>query len=89
LPQSAFFGLSPSYYGLEMHNKPQEVSPVQRPTQNDPGLRSNRKYFMPSTLAEAMAKLLENTSNEGLHLVKSILERGTHVLGNVWKLAQT
>ena len=53
------------------------------------GLRSNRKYFMPSTLAEAMAKLLENTSNEGLHLVKSILERGTHVLGNVWKLAQT
>lgn len=39
---------------------------------------------MPSTLAEAMAKLLENTSNEGLHLVKSILDRGTHVLGNVW-----
>ena len=39
---------------------------------------------MPSTLAEAMAKLLENTSNEGLHLVKSILERGSHVLGNVW-----
>ena len=48
------------------------------------GLRSNRRYFMPSTLAEAMAKLLENTSNEGLHLVKSILDRGTHVLGNVW-----
>ena len=39
---------------------------------------------MPSTLAEAMAKLLANTSNEGLHLVKSILDRGTHVLGNVW-----
>ena len=48
------------------------------------GLRSNRRYFMPPTLAEAMAKLLENTSNEGLHLVKSILDRGTHVLGNVW-----
>ena len=48
------------------------------------GLRSNRKYFMPSTLAEAMVKLLENTSNEGLHLVKGILERGSHVLGNVW-----
>ena len=29
---------------------------------------------MPSTLAEAMAKLLENTSNEGLHLVKGILD---------------
>ena len=25
---------------------------------------------MPSTLAEAMAQLLQNTSNEGLHLVK-------------------
>ena len=35
------------------------------------GLRSNRKYFMPSTLAEAMAKLLENTSNEDIHLVKT------------------
>jgi len=41
------------------------------------GLRSNRRYFMPSTLAEAMAKLLDNTSNEGLQLVKSILDRGT------------
>ena len=39
------------------------------------GLRSNRRYFMPSTLAEAMAQLLENTSNEGLHLAKSILTR--------------
>jgi hypothetical protein len=48
------------------------------------GLRSNRKYFMPSNLAEAMAKLLDNTSNEGLQVVKSILDRGTHVLGNVW-----
>ena len=55
------------------------------------GLRSNRRYFMPSTLAEAMVQLLENTSNEGLHLVKSILARGTHVLGNVWtdQLMQT
>jgi hypothetical protein len=46
---------------------------------------------MPSTLAEAMVQLLENTSNEGLHLVKSILARGTHVLGNVWtdQLMQT
>ena len=37
-----------------------------------------------------MVKLLENTSNEGLHLVKDILERGSHILGNVWtdQLAQ-
>jgi len=55
------------------------------------GLRSNRRYFMPSTLAEAMVQLLENTSNEGLHLVKHILARGAHVLGNVWtdQLMQT
>ena len=93
LPQLAFFGLSHSYYGLEMRNRPQEVLLVQRPMRNGPdsyclpnkhGLRSNRRYFMPSTLAEAMAQLLENTSNEGLHLVKSILTRGTHVLGPVW-----
>ena len=48
------------------------------------GLRSNRKYFMPTNLAEAMAKLLNNTSNEGLQVVKGILDRGAHVLGNVW-----
>ena len=55
------------------------------------GLRSKRRYFMPSTLAEAMVQLLENTSNEGLHLVKHILARGAHVLGNVWteQLMQT
>ena len=43
-----------------------------------------------SKAAEAIAKLLENTSNKGLHLVKGILERGSHVLGNVWtdQLAQ-
>ena len=48
------------------------------------GLRSNRKYFRPSNLAEAMAKLLDNTSNEGLQVVKGILDRGAHVLGTVW-----
>ena len=48
------------------------------------GLRSNRTYFMPSNLAEAMIKLLEDTANEGLTLVKNILARGEHVLGNMW-----
>ena len=48
------------------------------------GLRSNRTYFMPSNLAEAMIKLLEDTANEGLALVKNILARGEHVLGNMW-----
>ena len=31
-----------------------------------------------------MAKLLDNTSNEGLQMVKSILDKGTPVLGSVW-----
>ena len=48
------------------------------------GLRSNRTYFMPSNLAEAMIKLLEDTANEGLTIVKNILARGEHVLGNMW-----
>ena len=48
------------------------------------GLRSNRTYFMPSNLSEAMSKLLENTAGEGLKRVQSILSKGDHVLGNVW-----
>ena len=47
------------------------------------GLRSNRTYFMPSNLAEAMIKLLEDTANEGLTLAKDILARGEHMLGNM------
>ena len=41
------------------------------------------RYFMPSNLAEAMIKLLEDTANEGLTLVKGILARGDHILGNM------
>ena len=48
------------------------------------GLRSNRTYFMPSNLAEAMSKLLENTAGGGLKRVQSILSKGDHVLGSVW-----
>ena len=39
---------------------------------------------MPSNLAEAMIKLLEDTANEGLTLAKDILARGEHILGNMW-----
>ena len=42
------------------------------------GLRSNRTYFMPSNLAEAMVKLLADTANDGLVLAKDILSRGEH-----------
>ena len=48
------------------------------------GIRSNKTYFMPSNLAEAMIKLLEDTANDGLRLVKNILTKGDHILGNVW-----
>ena len=46
LPQLAFFGLSPSYYGLEMHNRPQEVLLVRRPTRNCPD-----SYSLPNNTA--------------------------------------
>jgi hypothetical protein len=39
---------------------------------------------MPSNLAEAMMKLLADTSNDGLVLAKDILSRGEHQVGNVW-----
>ena len=48
------------------------------------GLRSNRTYFMPSNLAEAMIRLLQETSNQGLDQVKNILDKGDHALGNMW-----
>ena len=44
----------PSYYGLEMHNKPQEVSPVQCPMQND-----TSSYSLPNnTASEATGNIL-------------------------------
>ena len=48
------------------------------------GLCSNRMYFMPSNLAGAMIQLLEDTANDGLRLVKNILAKGEHGVGNVW-----
>ena len=48
------------------------------------GLRSNRNYYMPSNLAEAMIRLLDNSSNEGLAILSQVLRNGDHVLGNLW-----
>ena len=48
------------------------------------GLRSDRNYFMPSNLAEAMIKLLDHSSNEGLAILSLVLGKGDHVLGNLW-----
>ena len=39
---------------------------------------------MPSNLAEAMIKLLDHSSNEGLTILSQALGKGEHVLGNLW-----
>jgi len=39
---------------------------------------------MPSNLAEAMIRLLDDSSNEGLTLLNQTLRKGEHVLGNMW-----
>ena len=39
---------------------------------------------MPSNLAEAMIKLLDHSSNEGLAILSQALSKGEHVLGNLW-----
>ena len=48
------------------------------------GLRSDRNYYMPSNLAEAMIRLLDDSSNKGLHLLNQTLRNSEHVLGRVW-----
>jgi hypothetical protein len=48
------------------------------------GLRSHRNYYMPSNLAEAMIRLLDDSSNEGLTLLNQTLRKGEHVLGSMW-----
>ena len=48
------------------------------------GLRSDRNYYMPSNLAEAMIRLLDNSSNEGLAILSQVLRKGDHALGNLW-----
>ena len=48
------------------------------------GLRSDRNYYMPSDLAEAMIRLLDNSSNEGLAILNQVLRTGEHALGNLW-----
>ena len=47
------------------------------------GLRSGRNSYMPSNLAEAMIRLLDDSSNEGLALLNQTLRKGEHVLGNL------
>lgn len=48
------------------------------------GLRSHRTPYMPANLAEAMIRLLEDSSSKDLALLNQILRRGEHVLGNLW-----
>ena len=48
------------------------------------GLRSDKNYYMPSTLAEAMTCLLASSSNDSLVALGEILHKGQHTLGNLW-----
>ena len=48
------------------------------------GLRSDRNYYMPSNLADAMIRLFDGSSNEGLSTLSQILRRGQHTLGQLW-----
>ena len=48
------------------------------------GLRSDRNYYMPSNLADAMIRLFNGSSNEGLSTLSQILRRGQHTLGQLW-----
>ena len=48
------------------------------------GLRSDRNYYMPANLADAMIRLLDGSSNEGLATLSQILRRGQHTLGQLW-----
>ena len=53
------------------------------------GLRSDRNYYMPANLADAMIRLLDGSSNEGLATLSQILRRGQHTLGQLWTIANS
>ena len=48
------------------------------------GLRSDRNYYMPANLADAMIRLLDGSANEGLAAISQILKRGQPTLGQLW-----
>ena len=48
------------------------------------GLRSDRNYYMPANLADAMIRLLDGSANEGLAALSQILKRGQPTLGQLW-----
>ena len=48
------------------------------------GLRSDRNYYMPANLADAMIRLLDASANEGLTALSQILKRGQSTLGQLW-----
>ena len=48
------------------------------------GLRSDKNYYTPYTLADAMESLLSSSSNDSLTALADILHAGESKLGNVW-----
>ena len=56
----------------------------QLPLAKKHGLRSDRNYYMPANLADAMIRLLDGSANEGLTALSQILKRGQSTLGQLW-----
>ena len=50
------------------------------------GLRSDKNYYTPYTLADAMESLLSSSSNDSLTALADILHAGESKLGNVWTM---
>ena len=48
------------------------------------GLRSDKNYYTPYTLADAMRSLLNSSSNDSLLALADILHSGDNKLGKVW-----
>ena len=71
--QPCFWGLRHDARKASCFKSSPETTPQKagRMTQTSKhGLRSHRNYYMPSNLAEAMIRLLDDSSNEGLTLLK-------------------
>ena len=60
----------------------QKISPA--PVGQKTRTTQDRNYYMPSNLGEAMIRLLDHSSNEGLAILSQVLRKGEHALGNLW-----
>ena len=63
---------------------PKDLASSCWPKNTDYEATGTTSYYMPSNLAEAMIRLLDNSSNEGLAILNQVLRTGEHALGNLW-----